>query len=222
MRGLLIVCLILASCLAAAGAARAGPAGPAGPARVIDGDTLRVGGVTVRLSGIDAPERGQTCDRGSQAWDCGAFAARRLADLIGGAPVSCAAAPGADRYGRVLAACRTARGEDLGAAMVVSGAATAYRRYSDAYLAEEAAARAVRAGLWAGRMVTPEAARHAAGPVGPAGGCRIKGNVNDRGARTYHRPGQRHYDATRISRPGEAWFCTEAEARAAGFRPARS
>ncbi len=32
-----------------------------GPARVIDGDTLEVAGERIRLYGIDAPEKDQTC-----------------------------------------------------------------------------------------------------------------------------------------------------------------
>lgn len=51
------------------------------------------------------------------------------------------------------------------------------------------------------------------------GECRIKGNVNTKGERIYHVPGQKYYDDTRIQAShGERWFCTEAEARAAGWR----
>lgn len=49
--------------------------------------------------------------------------------------------------------------------------------------------------------------------------CNIKGNVNTRGERIYHVPGQKYYDETRISEShGERWFCSEEEARAAGWR----
>ncbi|WP_230989619.1 sunset domain-containing protein [Devosia faecipullorum] len=49
--------------------------------------------------------------------------------------------------------------------------------------------------------------------------CNIKGNVSTRGERIYHVPGQKYYDETSIqSSHGERWFCTEAEARAAGWR----
>ena len=52
--------------------------------------------------------------------------------------------------------------------------------------------------------------------------CNIKGNVNTRGERIYHVPGQKYYDETEISAShGERWFCTEAEARAAGWRKAK-
>lgn len=53
--------------------------------------------------------------------------------------------------------------------------------------------------------------------------CDIKGNVSiDTGERIYHVRGQKHYEQTRI-RPeyGEEWFCSEAEARAAGWRKSR-
>ena len=49
--------------------------------------------------------------------------------------------------------------------------------------------------------------------------CNIKGNVNTRGERIYHVPGQKYYDETEISAShGERWFCSEEEARAAGWR----
>lgn len=52
--------------------------------------------------------------------------------------------------------------------------------------------------------------------------CNIKGNVSTTGERIYHVPGQKYYDDTRISAShGERWFCSEAEARAAGWRRSR-
>jgi hypothetical protein len=53
----------------------------------------------------------------------------------------------------------------------------------------------------------------------PSAGCLIKGNVSTRGERIYHPPGCRYYDATKVDPArGERWFCSEAEARAAGWR----
>ncbi len=52
--------------------------------------------------------------------------------------------------------------------------------------------------------------------------CNIKGNIsiNSR-ERIFHVPGQHYYAATKISpQYGERWFCSEAEARAAGWRKA--
>jgi hypothetical protein len=53
-------------------------------------------------------------------------------------------------------------------------------------------------------------------------GCLIKGNISiNTGEHIYHVPGQEHYDETIISpQYGERWFCSEAEARAAGWRKA--
>lgn len=52
--------------------------------------------------------------------------------------------------------------------------------------------------------------------------CDIKGNINFRGERIYHVPGDEYYGATMI-RPayGERWFCSELEAMLAGWRRAR-
>lgn len=53
--------------------------------------------------------------------------------------------------------------------------------------------------------------------------CNIKGNVSiETGERIYHVPGQKFYQQTRISpQHGERWFCSESEARAAGWRKAK-
>lgn len=52
--------------------------------------------------------------------------------------------------------------------------------------------------------------------------CNIKGNISyNSGERIYHLPGQMDYWQTKISRSnGERWFCSEAEAKAAGWRRA--
>jgi hypothetical protein len=49
----------------------------------------------------------------------------------------------------------------------------------------------------------------------------IKGNISASG-RIYHMPGDDSYAKTGINlAKGERWFCTEAEAQAAGWRRAR-
>lgn len=46
----------------------------------------------------------------------------------------------------------------------------------------------------------------------------IKGNINSKGEKIYHIPGDPWYDKTKA----EVWFKTEAEAQAAGFRPPKN
>lgn len=49
--------------------------------------------------------------------------------------------------------------------------------------------------------------------------CLIKGNVNSKGDKIYHVPGDRDYSRTKVKpEEGDQWFCTEADAQAAGFR----
>ena len=203
-------------------------AGPAlatvieGRARVVDGDTVVIGTAKVRLYGVDAPELAQTCDLDGAAWACGQHARQMLADLIGRAKLQCQVQD-TDRYGRLVATC-LARGRDIAADLVRQGGALAYRRYTDRYVGAEDAARREGLGVWAARMQKPEDYRHAGRPApqaAPDGDCVIKGNIGTSGP-VYHLPGQTDYAATRISEAkGERWFCSEAEAQAAGFRRAR-
>jgi hypothetical protein len=52
--------------------------------------------------------------------------------------------------------------------------------------------------------------------------CPIKGNISRKGRRIYHVPGQRDYEKTKITvSKRERWFCSEAEAQAAGWKPAK-
>jgi len=202
--------------------------GIAGPARVIDGDTIDIAGVRVRLEGIDAPENGQTCGSrdpamGGRQWGCGAAAAAAVERLIARREVRCWSA-GTDRYGRVLAQC-TAGDTDLSAEMVRSGYAWAFVKYSERYVGVEAEARAAGVGVWQGEATAPweyRAQRWAsAEPVAP-GGCAIKGNISGKG-HIYHPPWSPWYGRVTIDTTrGERWFCTEGEALAAGWRPAKA
>lgn len=90
--------VIVAAAIAAVFATSALAAGTdrtiAGRAEVIDGDSLSVGGVRIRILDIDAPESGQFCfvksepiDRG--AWHCGRQAAQALSQWVGAQEVSC-------------------------------------------------------------------------------------------------------------------------------------
>lgn len=190
-----------------------------GRAEAVDGDTLHVSGHKVRLFGIDAPELGQTCDRGGRGWACGASAREMLEAIVARGRVACTLRD-VDRYGRDVAVCKVA-GDDIAALMVRQGGAIAYRRYSERYVNAENAARREGIGLWSARWVAPEDYRHSGGAQAVPEGCAIKGNVGRSGKRIYHLPGQADYASTRIDpRRGEQWFCSEAEARAAGFRRA--
>jgi endonuclease YncB( thermonuclease family) len=125
----------------------------AGVAAVIDGDSIRVAGLEVRLAGVDAPELRQTCRAEGRDYPCGEAARRALDALVGGHVVTCRL-DGRDRYGRRLGACERA-GADVGAALVRSGHAVAYGRYGP----EEELARKGKRGLWGGSFEPPAAWR---------------------------------------------------------------
>lgn len=117
---------------------------------VTDGDTIKSGGKTYRLHGIDAPESAQVCPDG---WPAGRLATTRLQQLMQGKTVVCAER-GRDRYGRTIATCHAA-GADLGALMVSGGYAWAFVRYSSDYVSQEARAKADNLGVHAHRCMPP-------------------------------------------------------------------
>jgi endonuclease YncB( thermonuclease family) len=123
--------------------------------RAVDGDTLHAGSERIRLVGIDAPEKLQTCrDARGQAYACGTAATERLAALVAIGRVSCAA-QGHDRYGRTLAVCSTAEVDDVGRALVREGLAVSYMDRDGRYTAAETAARDEGLGLWRGAFERP-------------------------------------------------------------------
>ncbi|MES2035423.1 MAG: thermonuclease family protein [Pseudomonadota bacterium] len=211
----------------AIGLAAAAPGQVTGPARVVDGDTFSVGAERVRLWGVDAPEGRQVCqDAKGQGYACGDAARDQLLRLIGGRVLRCEVRD-RDPYGRAVSRCQ-AGSTDLGEAMVRAGWAVDYPQFSrGAYASAQAEARRTRRGLWAGRFETPSTWRaderqaRPAPAAPPQAGCVIKGNINAKGRRIFHVPGQEDYAATRIDpSKGERWFCSAAEAAAAGWTAA--
>ncbi|HEY2134514.1 MAG TPA: thermonuclease family protein [Xanthobacteraceae bacterium] len=123
-----------------------------GRAWVVDGDTIHVAGNRIRLEGIDAPERDQSCnDADGRAWLCGQAATRQLRERIRGQSLTCR--PRArDVYGRVVAACALPDGADVDAWLVRQGWAVAT---GELYAAEQAEARTEKRGIWAGSFMLP-------------------------------------------------------------------
>jgi endonuclease YncB( thermonuclease family) len=203
--------------------------------KVFDGDTvsLRANGADyrVRLQGIDAPEHDQPY---------GDAARERLAELVLDQDIRLETGK-RDKYGRLLGKLwvqppdcpRCGKTLDANLAMLTVGLAWWYRYYraeqseedQGRYEFAEFEAKSKGAGLWQQENPTPpwDWPRGDRKPAqAPDGDCRIKGNISSNG-RIYHMPGQKHYEQTRISTAkGERWFCSESEARAAGWRRARN
>jgi endonuclease YncB( thermonuclease family) len=136
-------------------AASATAAEMTGPVRVIDGDTLDLAGTRIRLWGIDAPETRQTCEgRDGQTYECGRDSRAVMIELTRDRAVTCDPRDN-DRYGRVVAVCRTEAG-DINAAIVRRGWAIDWPRYSNgAYSREQEAAKLEKLGIWSGRFQMP-------------------------------------------------------------------
>ena len=207
----------------------------AGIAEVTDGDSIKINGTSIRLHGIDAAEMSQTCTAAPATtrfmvhqpgtWNCGLEARRALARLIGHAEVSCVETT-IDKYGRTVARCRSGD-TDLNAEMVRLGMAWAFVRYSTDYVELEQEARAARRGIWQAETQTAwdfRSSKWQTAQVAAPDGCTIKGNVTWTGERIYHLPWSPWYgtvkmDTASSQRKGKRWFCSEAEATAAGWRP---
>lgn len=189
-----------------------------------DGDTLSIGDQRIRLEGIDAPELSQNCGysgRGEIA--AGKVSRKALIKIVAAAALRCEP-HGRDGYGRILATCRAGT-TNINATMVERGHAWAFRKYSDSYVREENAARAGELGIWALECIPAwlyRQTRWIDGASEAPNGCAVKGNIS-RSGRIYHMPWDTWYARVRIDpERGERWFCSGAEARAAGWRAARN
>ncbi len=123
--------------------------------RIVDGDSLKSGKLSIRLFGIDAPEGRQNCTRadGSE-WTCGKAATSAMADIVAQAAQLDCTLIDVDRYGRLVMRC-LAGDTDIAEALVERGLAVAYRRYSKDYVSAESVAERNARGMWQGRFDMP-------------------------------------------------------------------
>jgi endonuclease YncB( thermonuclease family) len=143
---------------------------------VIDGDTIRMGDVSLRLWGVDAPEQDQLCRNASgQPFPCGDVAGQHLAELIADKLVWCGPPltpegrrlPPADMpvptetSGRPIVMCWVRSGgeeTDIARAMARDGYAHLYEDafgVKSIYMDDVGEALRTRAGLHAGELLPP-------------------------------------------------------------------
>ncbi|MGJ4929430.1 thermonuclease family protein [Bradyrhizobium sp. HKCCYLS2038] len=225
-------------------------ASQAATATVRSGDTIQLGDTVYRLDGIDAPEVDQLCiDDHADPWSCGVEAREQLTKMIGGRAVRCEdLGPDKPLKTRKIGLCavegdKVSLNQQMARAGYAIGVdpAVKYRGKDDV-----AAAREALRGLWKGCFVAPSEFRadKKDGPLLGAScradrdreiravlfpdtpsappGCTIKGKFAVRARVTgnigiYHLQGCPSYPAT--TEP-DRWFCSEDDARAAGFRRA--
>jgi micrococcal nuclease len=203
--------------------------------RVIDGDTVELSNRDyVRYIGADSPE---TVDPRKPVQCFGVEATRRNKELVEGKSVRLEKdVSDRDKYGRLLRYVYLQDGTFVNLELIKEGYAAASIfppdvKYADVFNAAEKEARGLKRGLWNscplfGSPATSAASSAVAGSEVATSGnntCVIKGNISSDGEKIYHLPGCAYYDKTRIDEArGERWFCSEAEAVAAGWRKAQN
>ena len=120
---------------------------------VVDGDTIKLGDVKIRFSGIDAPEINQICVASEGKVACGKISRDILITKVTNNKISCTD-EGKDFYGRVLGECFV-NGESLSRYLVREGFAFAYRKYSDKFISDEEYAKSNRLGMWSMKFQYP-------------------------------------------------------------------
>lgn len=216
-----------------------------GVPQIVDADTIFLNSTKIRINGVDAPESDQVClDASAKNWSCGLAAVAALQDYSRGRQWVCSLA-GQDRFGRFLGSCSIEK-DDVGRWLVRNGWALAFIRYSDGYVPDESFARDRKNGLWSGAFIAPwdwrrrgsktvilgalavpsDAQRKLISPAEtsalPNPDCVIKGNLHRIRQCIYHVPGGLFYGVLNMERSASRrWFCSEAEAQAAGCRKSK-
>ncbi len=121
--------------------------------KVIDGDTIHIGKLKYRFSGIDTPEMKQVCKKEDKTILCGVLARDALIQKINNQPVECKMET-IDRYKRIVAECFV-NNESLSQYLVRNGYAFAYRRYSTKFVEDEEYAKTNQLGLWSMQFEYP-------------------------------------------------------------------
>ena len=133
-----------------------------GYAKIIDGDTIKISNKKIRLHGIDAPEKKQTCKKPyliigifsfTKSYSCGQVSTDKLIKKINNQIVKCKI-KNVDRYNRLIGECYK-RNENLNAWLVSNGYAVAYRKYSKKYIPDEKNAKNKNPGIWQGKFEMP-------------------------------------------------------------------
>ncbi|EJF77928.1 Endonuclease YhcR precursor [Candidatus Bartonella washoeensis] len=127
-----------------------------GHAFVIDGDSIMISSVMIRLAGIDAPELHQFCGTKKARYPCGLEAKNYLEQLIVNQPVTCHWYK-KDKYRRILATCKTKKISNINAMIVNNGWAVSYHDYPK----EEEEARKKKKGIWQSSFQKPRKWRKA-------------------------------------------------------------
>jgi endonuclease YncB( thermonuclease family) len=215
--------------LAADGRLASPIAGDAKTARVFDGDSFTLGAQSIDLAGIDAPELGHACPhRSEREGRCGLMAAYELRKRLQLEPRPLRCWPqGPGRDGTIVATCAAGE-DDVAVQLLDAGYAFALPDAQIDYRLAQEKAKATGLGLWAGAAVTPpwvwRGDRESAKQPTPDQGCVIAGIVTkkddtDSGARLYYGPLDADYGAKTADRQAvKRWFCSDDEARAAGWR----
>jgi micrococcal nuclease len=173
---------------------------------VVDGDTFKINSFTsVRLYGIDAPEL---------KYCYGSEAKEALSKKIIGKTVILKELK-IDIYRRVMALVYL-DGELISEYMVKNGFAESHRdagTQTDAINEAEDFAKQNKLGIFSAKC-------YQLSPPNPK--CVIKGNITQYdGTKYYFVPGCNHYTSVVIEKfKGEDWFCSESEAKSAGFTKA--
>ena len=130
-----------------------------GKIKVIDGDTIKMDGTSIRLFGIDAPEKNQICvNKNNESYNCGSISTKALKKYVGREKIKCRYTE-KDRYGRILGTCYFPYDSSklsLNRHMVHTGHAVAYKRYSEKYLDAQNIAKKAKVGIWQGKFDLPE------------------------------------------------------------------
>ena len=133
-----------------------------GKAFVIDGDTIKINNNKIRLSGIDAPEVKQECNKIfisiqffslNKKYPCGKISKNKLKKLLKNKKILCKI-ENIDRYKRKLATCYKNK-LNINSWLVRNGYALAYIKYSKKYILQEKEAERDKLGLWQGTFEKP-------------------------------------------------------------------
>ncbi len=201
--------------------------------RVIDGDTIEIeSGEHIRYIGIDTPE---TVDPRKPVQCFGVEASKKNKELVEGKMARLEKdITDRDKYNRLL---RYVWVDDLfvNLELVKQGFAYSYSyppdiKYQDQFIKAQQEAREAKRGLWNACPTDPRVNTSVASQSPSAtpsvqnsapGSCLIKGNISASGEKIYHLSDCGSYAKTQIDEGrGERWFCSEVEARAAGWRKA--